>query len=741
MRKWNDLRLGVKLIIGFLIVILFTGVVGFAGINTLITAGENSQIVQKSDSLANLILETRKSEKEYLIQGDIKTIEVVKQNLQQARDIVNVLQASYNTNQTEQVYTDLMDNINKYEAAFTDYVSKSDANAQVFMRWKNLGDGFNNEIAVIRKQSVKGDEVYLQADTLESAFLLQRVKGIYFIKNRGDAEWKDLQSAFNNTQLETQKLVSLTSPSLVTSASGMAIQQYIKDYAAQGDQYYANVLSQRADDVIIADTANKIQGSADPAVEGYGGSALLSAMVKQDTEAAQKNAMIIIIALVGGAIAVSILITIVTVSGITKPINRIKVGLNKIAQGDITEKIMVTSHDEVGQMAKSYSTMQENLSSLVSRLKTNSRQLSSSSDQLAMAVQRSGEATQQVAVSSEEMAKSAQEQSSGATETAKSILQLNEAIAQLSKGTSEQSDGVHNIVEGITSVSQMISTCAQNADQAALGARQAARSAMDGTEKARLTLTGMEKIKDSSAAVAGKIEELGSRSAEIGKIVAVIEEIASQTNLLALNAAIEAARAGEQGRGFAVVSDEVRKLAERTATATKEIAELIASVQKGVDEAIKVTAAGHAAVSEGYEVAIQAGKSLEDILKAAKEVDKQIEQISFTTRQVNGEAEQLVIAIESVGKINEQNAVLSDQMTASAAQVSKTVETVAGIAEENSASTEQVSASAQEMSAQIQEIVASSQTMKDMAASLEQSIAAFKTASGEELVKPEEKPA
>ena len=239
----------------------------------------------------------------------------------------------------------------------------------------------------------------------------------------------------------------------------------------------------------------------------------------------------------------------------------------------------------------------------------------------------------------------------------------------------------------------------------------------------------MDKIKSASSEVARKIEELGTRSAEIGKIVAVIDDIASQTNLLALNAAIEAARAGDQGRGFAVVSDEVRKLAERTATATKEIAELISAVQKGVNEATRVTAIGSSAVAEGYTMAVQAGEALDQIQKTASDVDSQIEQISSKVQQVNASTNQLVKVIDDVGSVTDQNASYTDQMTSSAGQVSKAVETVAGIAEENSAATEEVSASAEEMSAQIQEIVASSRTLKEMAVSLEQSVAMFKVVS------------
>jgi methyl-accepting chemotaxis protein len=426
------------------------------------------------------------------------------------------------------------------------------------------------------------------------------------------------------------------------------------------------------------------------------------------------------------AALIAIIVCIVLTRNITRPINKVKQALAKMAVGDLTEKVKIMSNDEIGEMVKSYNATQKYLGNLISQLKMNSSQLSSAGEQLSIAAQQTNQATQQVATSSQEMAKGAQEQSTSAQETAQSIEQLSGTINQLSDSAKEQFNGIKKAVTSITSVSATMSEVAQNAHQAAQGAKQAAESANTGAQKAKLTLSGMDNIKKSAADTAKKIEELGTRSVEIGKIVAVIDDIAAQTNLLALNAAIEAARAGDQGRGFAVVSDEVRKLAERTATATKEIAELIGSVQKGVDEANHVMALGSAAVTDGYNLANQAGQALDQILKASSDVNIQVEQISTRVQQVNTATGELVKIIDSVGGITEQNAAATEMMSSNAAQVTKAIETVAGIAEENSAATEQVSASSEEMSAQAEEIVASSHTMKEMARSMEANIAMFK---------------
>jgi methyl-accepting chemotaxis protein len=448
--------------------------------------------------------------------------------------------------------------------------------------------------------------------------------------------------------------------------------------------------------------------------------------IRNDSQRSFTSASTIIIAISIFAVAFAMVLSIILTRSITGPINKVKLALQKMAKSDLTEIVNIKSSDEVGAMAKAYNETQKYLNTLVGQLKESAAQLTSASDQLAVAAKQSSDSTQQVATSSQQMAKGAQEQSNNAQDTSKSIGQLSEAISQLASGSSEQAAGVQKAVTSITSVANTMSQVASNAGQAAQSAKLAAESARNGADKSKQTLSGMDKIKRSTGEVAQKIEELGARSTEIGKIVAVIDDIAAQTNLLALNAAIEAARAGDQGRGFAVVSDEVRKLAERTATATKEIAELITSVQKGVNDANQVMAAGSSAVAEGYTMAVQAGQSLEQILKTVSEVNSQVDQISSRAQQVNVSTNELVKIIDSVGRVTEQNVATTEQMTANANLVSKSVETVAGIAEENSAATEQVSASAQEMSAQVEEIVASAQTLKDMAVTLEQSVAMFK---------------
>jgi len=516
----------------------------------------------------------------------------------------------------------------------------------------------------------------------------------------------------------------------------------VKSVRSTLDTLTAKAQEGTADQMYISVAASSIGNTIDTLVMNINqavanSEANIQALMEEKNQL-QSMMLMIMIAMAGIAVLAAVTLTFVIPNAISKGIRIVNKALKKMASDDLTEVVKFKSNDEVGDIVQSYNDMREHISALVAKLKASANKLSEASSHLSQAASQSSESTQQVATSSQQMARGAQEQSANSQETSKAILQLSDSIGQLAKGANEQANGVQKAVASISEVANTIAQVASNAAEASSGAKAAAASARTGAENSRLTLTGMDKIKLSTGEVARRIEELGKHSEEIGKIVAVIDDIASQTNLLALNAAIEAARAGEQGRGFAVVSDEVRKLAERTAVATKEIADLINSVQKGVRSATQVVQESKDTVSEGYSLAVKAGQSLEQILETSARVDSQIEQISNRAQQVNKATNDLVQIIDSVGSITEENTAATVQMTENASKVSRSVETMAGIAEENSAATEQVSASAQEMSAQIQEVVASAQTLKDMAYELEQSIATFKineTADAVEKVK------
>jgi methyl-accepting chemotaxis protein len=219
-------------------------------------------------------------------------------------------------------------------------------------------------------------------------------------------------------------------------------------------------------------------------------------------------------------------------------------------------------------------------------------------------------------------------------------------------------------------MSTTVNTVSDSCNKAADAAREAAETARAGGSIVDATLAKMRLIAGAVGASATKMEELGKSSDQIGRIISVIDDIADQTNLLALNAAIEAARAGEQGRGFAVVADEVRKLAERTTTATKEIAQMIKNIQDETKVAVSAMESGTQQVEEGVTSTAKAGDSLRAIIQMSEQVGGMITEIATAAAQQSSTTEQVNGNVEQISKLAKESAIGAQQSAAACQDLS-----------------------------------------------------------------------
>ncbi|MGB0908756.1 MAG: methyl-accepting chemotaxis protein [Nitrospirales bacterium] len=294
------------------------------------------------------------------------------------------------------------------------------------------------------------------------------------------------------------------------------------------------------------------------------------------------------------------------------------VGLTNISrdiaqgQGDLTKRVPVTSQDEIGELARYFNLFIEKMQKSMVQV---------------------SEATNRIASSAAELSATSEE---------------------LSHSTEGQNSRMVQSASAVEEMTMTASEVARNSTEAARIAQDTSETAKTGHEVMAQTVTGMQQVSDAVGQSANIIITLGQSSDQIGEIVRTIEDIADQTNLLALNAAIEAARAGEQGRGFAVVADEVRKLAERTTKATKEIGDMIRQIQQDTKSAVSSMEDGTQRVMGGVELANRTGDALEKIQSMVNQTTSMIQQIADAAEEQSSATRQIASDLEAVAQTSRE---------------------------------------------------------------------------------------
>ena len=327
--------------------------------------------------------------------------------------------------------------------------------------------------------------------------------------------------------------------------------------------------------------------------------------------------------------AVSLLLAFSIARGITLTLGRVDRTLQEMASGngDLTRRLTVEREDETGSLASSFNRFLDNLKEIMVHITRNSVDVAAAATQLNGTAAKIASGTEQVAFESSSVAIASEEMASTSS----------------------------SIASNCATAVQNVNLAGQTASQGALVVGQAVQS--------------IQRIAGKVQESARTVSALGTRSEQIGEIIGTIEDIADQTNLLALNAAIEAARAGEQGRGFAVVADEVRALAERTTKATREISEMIKTIQKETISAVTAMEEGVREVQHGTDDAASSGRALEDILAQVSGVSTQIDQISYAAKEQTSVTNEISSNLHRITQVVQETSVNAKETAVSAQQL------------------------------------------------------------------------
>lgn len=367
----------------------------------------------------------------------------------------------------------------------------------------------------------------------------------------------------------------------------------------------------------------------------------------QDSKADYRKTVMILISIVVICIVISLLLSIVIIRSIIVPVKKVTGKLKEVSEsnGDLTQRINYESKDEIGQLSKSFDLFMDKLQSIIKEVASSAEVIESSSGQLSKAT----------------------------AITTESLEEISKTVVDISGGASDGAASAEETTAGLSEAARFSEAASDASRKTAYNSKKVKESAEDGANKIDEIVSSITNIASSSKEVSVIINELDYSSRKIGDIIKIITSISEQTNLLALNAAIEAARAGEAGKGFNVVSDEIRKLADESSKAARDIYELVKENQLKSASAVTSVNQVEEKVAKGVEKASEVGESIQNIIKNVKEIVVEIEQIDKANVQQVESTKEIEQAINNIALSSNEIASGTENISSSIEEQLKTM--------------------------------------------------------------------
>ncbi|MCD6249445.1 MAG: methyl-accepting chemotaxis protein [candidate division Zixibacteria bacterium] len=676
--SWKNLKIAKKLYIGFGSVVVLALVIAYLGWNGLTDVAQRVEVADDANQLIKTALECRQAEKNYIMRGDEKYIEQLHQFIAEEQQIATKLKTKLKDPANIVTIDKGLADLKTYEAACNGWISAHRDSKEAIGNAALAARGWEKQCEAL--QNSQQEQLERELTSREShQKLVDRIARIDAIttmfdnvlqirRHEKNYEIRKTDEYFEKVLLYLTDLMEIGKtirPTLTMQEDRNNLEMILASIGGYEQSFKANKVAIEQ----VAAFERELGQSADRVIEICN---TFGEDQKAKMEDAENSAVMLLVAFTAIAFVIAAFLAFVIANGISKPVSEIATAVDGIVrEGDIDQNIELVSKDEIGGIAESVRGLidyMKEVSGAAESIAENDLRVSiepkSEKDVLGRSLQlmvtNLNTMVNQLGGSSSEVASAAAEISS--------------AAEQISRGAQNQEEQVVQVTAAVEEMTATIVESSKNAGEASKGSKESSDAATTGGQVVQETIQGMNRIAAVVGESAKNINKLATSADQIGEIIGVIDDVADQTNLLALNAAIEAARAGEQGRGFAVVADEVRKLAERTATATGEITTMIKGIQSGTQDAVASMETGIKEVDAGRELTDKAGNSLGEILTGSQRVADMIQQIATASEEQSVAAEQISKNIEQVATATKESAAGAGQAATAAEELSRNAE-------------------------------------------------------------------